>query len=249
MTAGARAADPAPAAAAWSPLPEVAVGRVAAVEPGPILRLEDGRRLRPALVMAPPPEGRRPDWAPAEDLRAAVAALVAGRAVRLLWPEPQADRHGRLVGHVVRAADGLWVQERVLADGGALVMPFADEAALAPALLAVEDAARRAGRGLWADPLFAVRRAETVRATPGVLRLVAGRVRDVAAVRGTVYVNFGADWRTDFTALLEDGLAEACGAAGWEGRRLRVRGWLRRYNGPLIEVTACGQVEVLDGDD
>lgn len=230
-------------------LPEVVSGRVVAVEPGGVLHLEDGQRVRPALIMAPPADGVRPSWPPAQALVSALARLVEGRRVRVLWPDSYHDRHGRMVGHVVRAADGLWVQAHLLAEGTALVMPFADETAAAPTLLAVEAQARALRRGIWADPLFAVRRAETVRARPGALRLVEGRVEGVAEVRGSVYVNFGADWRTDLTAMLDDDLAEACGAMAWEGQRLRVRGWVRRYNGPLIDVTACAQVEMLETDD
>lgn len=241
------AADPAA-------LPEVAVGRVAAVEEGPalVVVLEDGRRLRPALILAPPAEGGRGDsWPPAEALRGAAADHLAGEAVTLHWPEARRDRHGRLVGHLRRARDGLWLQEAVVAAGLALVMPFTDEDALAAPLLRTEAEARRAGRGLWADPRFAVRRAETVRLDAGALRLVEGRVASAAAVRGTVYLNFGAEWREDFTGRLTSRLAKDCAARGvdplaLEGRRLRLRGWLERANGPLVEVTACDQMEVLD---
>ena len=31
-----------------------------------------------------------------------------------------------------------------------------------------------------------------------------------------------------------------------EGKRIRVRGWLRSYNGPVIDVTHPEQIELLD---
>jgi hypothetical protein len=34
--------------------------------------------------------------------------------------------------------------------------------------------------------------------------------------------------------------------AGLDGRRIRVRGWLRSRNGPMIEATHPEQIELLD---
>jgi len=31
----------------------------------------------------------------------------------------------------------------------------------------------------------------------------------------------------------------------WKGRRVRVRGWLRKYNGPMIDASHPEQIEVL----
>jgi endonuclease YncB( thermonuclease family) len=233
----------------------VAEGRVAAVAGVAggvvVVVLEGGQRLRPALIQAPPPEGGpAASWPPAHRLREALAEAIVGERVSLHWPRRQRDRHGRLVGHLRRQGDGLWVQAAVVSDGLAVVMPFADETADAGPLLALEEAARTAGRGLWADPFFAVRDAATVGTERGRLRLVAGTVRAVAEVGGTTYLNFGADWRRDFTGLMDRATARACRDAGrdpkaLEGRRVRLRGWMRDYNGPLVEITACDQIEVL----
>lgn len=218
-------------------------GVVAAVEGGGVLRLDDGRRVRPALLEA------------RADLRGAVAALLAGRAVTLRWPEERHDRHGRLVAHVVRD-DGLWLQRALVEAGAARVVTFADERAEAAALLAAEDAARRAGRGLWADaanaPLPAADVA-AVAAARGTFAVIEGHVAGAAVVRGRLYLNFGADWREDVTvsvapAALRTFPPEARDAAHWQGRRLRARGWVRSYNGPLIEADHPEALETLSGN-
>ncbi len=71
-----------------------------------------------------------------------------------------------------------------------------------------------------------------------------------AVVRGRVYLNFGPDWRTDFTIAIAPRDRRRFTRAGllpgdWDGRRLRVRGWLKRYNGPMIEATHPEQIELL----
>ena len=69
-----------------------------------------------------------------------------------------------------------------------------------------------------------------------------------------LYINFGADWRTDFTVTVEPADAAAFiedvtkgragGISGLTGASVRVRGFLTRYNGPEIRVTVPEQVEI-----
>ena len=86
--------------------------------------------------------------------------------------------------------------------------------------------------------------------TPGERVRIEGRVLDAAVVRGRVYLNYGADWRSDFTVTLAPKVRRAFEAEGldpeaYEGRTLRVRGWLKSFNGPMIEVTHPEQIELL----
>ncbi len=74
---------------------------------------------------------------------------------------------------------------------------------------------------------------------------------DAAVVRGRVYLNFGADWKTDFTVTVAPRDRRLFDDAGidpgaFAGARLRVRGWVKQYNGPMIEVTHPEQIEVLE---
>ncbi|MFA7430259.1 MAG: thermonuclease family protein [Rhodospirillaceae bacterium] len=220
--------------------PVVGQGRVEGVEPGGILRLEDGRRVRLAVL-----EGRA-------EVRDAVAPLVVGHAVALHWPTEQHDRHGRLVAHVVRA-DGLWLQRVLVGDGAARVVTFPDERAAAASLLEVEASARNAGRGIWAtSPLLPAADVAAVDKAKGQLAVIEGTVVSAAVVRGRLYLNFGQDWRRDVTVSISAaGLRTfpkpARAAEYWQGQPIRARGWVRRYNGPLIEVDHPEALERLGG--
>ena len=117
-------------------------------------------------------------------------------------------------------------------------------------MLARERTARAAGLGIWAHPFYALRRAEAAAEAIGSFQLVEGRVLEAAKVRGRVYLNFGEDWKTDFTISIAPKawkLFEAEGIApqDYRGRRLRVRGWLKSLNGPMIAATHPEQIEVL----
>ena len=75
-------------------------------------------------------------------------------------------------------------------------------------------------------------------------------MRDAAAVGRRVYLNFGADYRSDFTAAVVPGArslfaAEGIDPLGLAGRTVRVRGWVDVLNGPMIEVTHPEQIEVV----
>ncbi len=217
---------------------------------GDTVALADGRVVRLAGILAPRSEpGRRQD-AHATAARERLATLVAGRRVELREDSRTLDRHGRRLAHLVRAGDGLWVQGALLEAGLARVYTFADVRALAAQMYALEAAARQARRGLWGGRRHAVLTPEQAHGGRYAFQVVEGVVIAVADVRNRVYLNFGPDWRTDFTVSVAPGDRARFREAGLDllalqGRRLRVRGWVRSYNGPLIDADHPEQIEVL----
>lgn len=227
-------------------------GMVRSVVDGDTVLLASGVEVRLVGIQAPKlPLGRRGfrAWPLADEAKAALEALTLGKRVRLSYGGRQIDRHGRLLAHL-HDPDDRWIQGEMLARGLARVYTFADNRARAAELLAAERAARAAGRGLWAHNFYRVLDAAETPEFIDSFQLVEGQVLDVATVRGRVYLNFGADWRTDFTVTIApqalrrfDGGEATLGAL--EGRRIRVRGWLKRQNGPMIEATHPEQIERL----
>ena len=226
---------------------------VAGIVDGDTLLLDDGRELRLVGLQAPKLPLDRPGfptWPLADEAKAALGALALGRTVELRFGGRRGDRHGRVLAHLVRD-DGLWLQGELLRRGLARVYSFADNRALVADMLALERDARGAGRGIWAEPYYGVRDPQEAGRHIGTFQLVEGSALDVAVVRGRAYINFGADWRSDFTATLAPAVvrafaAESLDPARYEGRRLRIRGWLKSFNGPMIEITHPEQIEVLD---
>jgi micrococcal nuclease len=118
-------------------------------------------------------------------------------------------------------------------------------------MLSRERAARGNRAGLWAEPAFQPREAASGGLAPGGFRIVRGRVQRVAPMERQVYLNFGHDWRTDFTVRigrpeLEPHFARSgIDVEGLAGRRIEVRGVVLDAGGPLIEVSHPEQIEVL----
>jgi len=215
---------------------------------GDTLRLEDGSELRLTGLRAPKPYQRGEErWA--AQARALLDHLAAGKRLRLEQAGARYDRHRRLLAQAT-VADGPWLQGALLEAGLARVETFADNRARAAEMLAIEAAARMAGRGLWADPRFRVLEADAAELPADGYHLVEGRVTKVVERRDRIYLDFGADWRRDFSVSIPRKdrarfAAAGIDPAGLAGRRLRVRGWLRIFNGPMIDATHPEQIELV----
>jgi micrococcal nuclease len=224
-----------------------------AVIDGDTLLLEDGREVRLVGLQAPKlPLGRAgfEAWPLAEEAHAALEALVLGERLTLAFGGREIDRHGRALAHLY-LDDGTWVQGRLLELGMARVYSFADNRTMAAEMLAIERAARAAGRGIWDEPWYAIRTPDGIERDRDSFQLVEGRILDASRAGSRGYLNFGADWKTDFTLSLDAAALRLFDAAGLpveqlEGRRVRARGWVEYFNGPMIEITHPEQIEVLD---
>ncbi len=247
-----------------------AIAAECVTEPGPVSRtvvrvidgetfaLDDGRTVRLIGALAPR-RFENPDdptvWPPAQDAKTALEHLALGKPVELAVGGRQMDRYGRLLAQAYVQHEGrrVWVQDYMLRHGHARAYMLRDSVSCMSALLAAEAAARAARAGLWAHPAYQIKAANQLRDLlhdRSSFQIVEGRVVDAADIRGQVYLNFGDNWRTDFTASARPRERKAIAEAGLdlkslEGKRVRIRGWIDRRSGPAIELHHISQIEVL----
>ncbi|MEQ8665516.1 MAG: thermonuclease family protein [Rhodospirillales bacterium] len=251
VTAGhVRAAD------IWKGLDRIGEARVAAVVDGDTVVIEpalDGmNEVRLVGIQAPKlPLGREgfKAWPLADESRSALVDLVHGMTVTLYSGGARADRHGRHLAHL-RLANGTWVQGELLRSGWARVYSFPDNRSLIGEMLALESESRGSHRGIWGHPNYAVRTPGELADLIGRFEIIEGAVLAAAVHKGTGYLNFDDDWRTDFTLVIHPPSMAVFDAAGvdpesYANRTVRVRGWLKSFNGPMIEVTHPEQIEIL----
>jgi endonuclease YncB( thermonuclease family) len=237
----------APAVAAGCAFEPQGGGRVAAVIDARTLRLQDGREVRLA--------GIEPSAAEKSSRTAALSAIVANRDVTLSGEDDTPDRYGRQPAFVFLDGSDTPVQGVLLAQGEALASGTITDRDCAAALLAAEAEARRAKRGIWADPA-AIKNAESsgdILAGVGRFAVVEGKVLSVRQAGATTYLNFGRNWTRDFAVTISRRMIGAFEAAGTslkslESRRIRVRGWVEARSGPRIEVLRVGQIELVGGN-
>ena len=222
-----------------------------------VLALEDGSELsvRLSAVQAPRTAQRSAAaWPYARESRAGLSALIEGRRVQLYYGGERRDRFGRAVAQIY-TLDGasnsdLWVQGEMIRLGLARVYSWRGELADMAALYRLERQARERTRGIWGDDFYAVRRPDPDPLAQYVdtAQIVEGIVTSTADVRGRIYLNFGADYKTDFTIAIAKKNAKhfaAINPLGLIGARVRVRGWIEMINGPMIWLDHPGRLEVL----
>jgi len=213
------------------------------------LTLEDGRRL--VLASISPPTRLDPAPELAQAAAAAASQVARGRDIRLF--EAGIDRHGRILG---RAQIGEADLALMLVEAGAAYAIAG--AACAEALLAAEESARQARRGLWARPEARLDTADeaTLSRYVGLYAVAEGRILSLGIRRDRTYLNFGETWRRDFTVIVptadfatilghgrDHGRDSGRDPGRLRGTVVRVRGVVRDQGGPAIVNPAKGSVE------
>ena len=190
----------------------------------------------------------------------ALESLVRDRSIRLRYEGRQRDRYGRALAQAYVGGGGpdqeTWLQDHLIREGYARAYALPNTVGCLKMLLAAEREARAARRGLWGVETYRVRSANDVDALlrlTGQFVIVEGHVTSTARTRQTTYLNFGADWRHDFTASLANTAVDrnsddAQMIGSLAGNTVRVRGWIERRNGPMVTLVSVDEIEVLERD-
>ena len=184
----------------------------------------------------------------------------AGDALLLIGTDAGRDRYDRPVVLALfdRVNGEAYLDAEMVRSGQAMVWPRPDADQRAPVLYAFEAEARRAGDGAWGSGGLTIRDPDPDRLAQHLdsAQIVEGRVVAVGEARnGRLYLNFGLNWRTDFTMSLNRDDRERFEAQGLpdpvqlDGAVIRVRGWLYEENGPMMHVASPAQIEILDAPD
>ena len=237
---------------------------VVGVENSETLRLADGRKIRLLGTLGPRPplivqQAGAPTavWPPELKAREALKKLVEGHDVTLAFDHRRQDRYGRWMAHVFVWHNGqrFWVQGELLAHGHARAYAVPGNTGCIAELMAHEAHARDRARGLWRHRHYRILKPEPAGWLLGKRRhrfeIISGTVAEVAVVKSNIYLNFGRNWKQDFTAALSKRALlgtrhTLADIKALKGSRVRVRGWIERRNGPYIKLAHPGLIERLD---
>jgi hypothetical protein len=221
------------------------------VEKNGVLVATDGRALKLEGILLPGGPRDRAPQAWADRAISALEDLASGHLVTVAARVPKRDRYGRTRGQVFETVDGeTWLQTAMLRKGLARVSFAPDRRECVGELYAAEADARARRAGIWALPAYAVRDGRQVSDNDlGTFQIVEGRVLN-ASVKSRAYLNFGADWKNDFTATIapEDMKtfrAEGIDPASYAGKTIRVRGIVEWHGGPEIEIVSPADIEIV----
>lgn len=197
--------------------------------------LENGKIIRLAGIDIPPlPQAKE-----------RVESLLLNKRVMLPRRKEVFDRYGRLTAQI-RTEDSVWVQGELLRAGWAYVHTVPGEEREAGQMLLLEKQARSAKRGIWADRDFRILTPEEAQSAMDRYAIIEGKVTDVAVRKNAAYINFGGDWKSDFTATIDRfHLRRFKNIDSLKGKALRVRGIVYSRNGPMIDLTHPEQMEMV----
>lgn len=235
-----------------SPLKRTGVGRVDQVLDGLTIVLKDKKIVRLSSIDIPDhayPDGGTINLA----AKAALEKLLPSGTEVLIYQTRQAkigrtNRLGQELSHLVKKDDGTWVNGALVENGYARAMPSDANPEHTKTLYALEDKARAAKLLLWTDEGWPILSPDNANEGMGEYRIVEGVVQSAATVKNNLYLNFGKNWKDDFTVMLSPAIRRNLARQGIDPlslahKKIRVRGYIRDYNGPFIELESALRLE------
>ena len=242
----------------FSNLKRTGSGRVETIIDGLTILLKDKRIIRLASVEIPH-FATRDNRVETQSLQFLQQILPQGTEITLYQTRgPKLGRLNRMehpLAHIVfqeTAKDQeVWVQGLLLSRGLARAFPSHHNPEMSKQLYLWESYGRQSNAGLWAKNYHPILTIEETHDNLNQHHVVEGIVQSVASVRNNVYLNFGADWKKDFTIMIPSAIRRAFSKDNIDLRDLqnqsiRVRGWLRSYNGPFLELHHKSHLEILE---
>ncbi len=161
------------------------------------------------------------------------------------------NRMGHDIAHLVRQPDQSWVQGVLLSLGLAQVQTTQRTPELEDRMYELETNARAEKIGVWEKDNFNIRTPDDAESYMDSFQIVEGTIASVALKNNRVYLNFGTDWRKDFTVSISSANKQLFIKQGydpfkWNKKTVRVRGWIRDYNGPFMEIDHPQAIELIE---
>ncbi len=176
------------------------------------------------------------------------AALVEGKAVRVEFDVDKEDKYGRLLGYCF--VEDTFVNARLIAEGYAVLYTYPPNVKHVDLFVKLQKEAREKQKGLWGS--YAVIDHTRAGRYLNQIRTVRGRVVSTYKSAKCVFLNFGRDYKTDFTVVIFNNSLGAFYKAGidpvdfYRDKKVEVSGRIREYNGPEIIVNAPAELDIID---
>jgi len=172
--------------------------------------------------------------------------LVEGKLVRIEFDIEKTDRYGRLLGYCF--VDKTFVNARLIEEGYAVLYTFPPNVKHTDSFVESQKKAQKKKKGLWGS--FAIIDHTQANQYINQVRSVEGRVMSTYKSKKCIYLNFGRDYKKDFTVVIFNNTLDFFNRKGvdpvsfYTGKKIRVMGRIREYNGPEIIVNSPYEIEV-----
>lgn len=159
----------------------------------------------------------------------------------------QPDRHGNNTSIVWLSSNKQTSLQSILLEKGLARLAVYDQSIsvdLHQNWQEAETNARQQKRGIWAFSHFDIAAPQTVQ--PYRFQIIEGIITDIHESQKTIFLNFGEDWKEDFTILIKPNLWKDSAWVRPEiGQTIQIRGWVETYYGPMIKMHSPYQLKIL----
>ena len=161
------------------------------------------------------------------------------------------DRYGIPITQVIKEEESLWLQKLLISKGLSWAYSTRENNNLMPSLLGFEQTARDNNFGLWSNSKYNLKTDINVKDHLNSYQVVEGTIIDTLVKKDSAYLNFGDDWRTDFTIKFDieywpefKEKIKNFTIDRLKNKKVRIRGWVQDKNGPLIHLDHFNQIEI-----
>ena len=191
-----------------------------------------------------------------EKVKLSAIKWLSGRTIRMKIISSYVDKHERCTARLLdskREYQGVAasLSAYLTAQGLAFAVPsYAGKKQYAyKTLLAIEKKSRTKNIGFWQNKSHQINSNKTPNHL-GEFAIVEGVVKNIAKIKGHIFINFGDDWKSDFTGFIpknnnftKDELAGIT-SKGLVGKKIKLRGLIYEKNGASITIRHPYQLEL-----
>lgn len=184
----------------------------------------------------------------AQKAKTYLESLVLSQECYLEYDQDKKDHFGRTLAYLFRKKDGLDINRAMLEKGLAVIAFYPPNLELFEEYLEAQKTARTAGIGLWSLNYVS---ADEALKYKGQLRTVRGRVNSVHLGRRFVYLNFGQNYKTDFTIeIARKNLKYFADLPKmidewYTGKQVEVSARIKERNGPVVQIAMPEQIIII----
>ncbi|MDD5583706.1 MAG: thermonuclease family protein [Candidatus Omnitrophica bacterium] len=226
--------------------------RVIEVIDGDTVKLANGKLLRYIGIDTPETrlkKGNKFIYAPqpfAVEAKKVNEKLVINKVIKIEFDVQKEDRYGRLLGYCF--VGDTFINAQLVKEGYAVISTYPPNVKYAEVFLAAQKEARQQRKGLWGA--YETIDAQKASSYINQIRTVRGKVLNAHKSKRCVLLNFGQDYKQDFTVVIFDNSFKSFYDRGidpvtyYRGKTIEVSGRIRRYNGPEIIVNTPGDIVI-----
>lgn len=174
--------------------------------------------------------------------------LVEGKAIKVEFDIEKKDRYGRLLGYCF--VGNIFVNAKLIEEGYAVLYTFPPNIKYVDLFVKLQRQARQNNKGLWGSYQI-IDQAEAGRYI-NQIRTVQGKVLNTYKSSKCLFLNFGSDYKTDFTVVIFNNSLDVFYQKGidpltyYRGKTIAVTGKIKEYNGPEIIVNTPYEIEIIE---